>query len=71
MSMVKALPFLGLSLFSILSAAQTVTMSQPTVWAAKPDIAAFEKNQRSAAPWLYLERDKLSSLDYLENKVRK
>jgi 3-isopropylmalate/(R)-2-methylmalate dehydratase small subunit len=35
------------------------------------DIAEFEKNQRSAAPWLYLERDKLSSLDYLENKVRK
>jgi 3-isopropylmalate/(R)-2-methylmalate dehydratase small subunit len=30
------------------------------------DIAAFEKHQRSAAPWLYLERDKLSSLDCLE-----
>ena len=35
------------------------------------DIAAFEKHQRSAAPWLYLERDKLSSLDCLENRVRK
>jgi 3-isopropylmalate/(R)-2-methylmalate dehydratase small subunit len=32
------------------------------------DIEAFESRQKSAAPWLHLDRDKLSFFDYLANK---
>ena len=37
--------------FAVVLSAQSVTVSQPTIWAAKPDIAAFEKieNDRLAA----------------------
>jgi thimet oligopeptidase len=41
------LPFLLAAVFS----AQSITVSQPTIWASKPDVAAFEKieNDRLAA----------------------
>jgi thimet oligopeptidase len=44
--------FLGLPLlFAALLSAQPATISQPTIWASKPDVAAFEKieNDRLAA----------------------
>ena len=30
-------------LFAALVSAQKITVEQPTIWASKPDIAAFEK----------------------------
>src|SRR5581483_8222147 len=34
---------ISIALAAVNSAAQTVSISQPTVWATKPDVAAFEK----------------------------
>lgn len=44
-------PFFLLFCFTFLSSAQTVSVSQATVWATKPDVTAFEKieNDRLAA----------------------
>ncbi len=47
LSIFLCLPFF---LAAVLSA-QSITVSQPTIWASKPDVAAFEKieNDRLAA----------------------
>ena len=45
------LPIVLSAIISAQNSAQNVTISQPTIWAAKPDVAAFEKieNERLAA----------------------
>ena len=52
------LALLLLSLMTALLSAQPVSVSQPTVWAAKPDIASFEKmeNDRLAAAQASIDR---------------